>query len=339
MRPDNDIFLSLHDLDVGYRDRCQTTVLLKGLNLQLRRGRLVALLGQNGAGKSTLLRAVTCATRPLAGYVELAGVGVDLHQLSYRERSRLVGLVTTERVLAGALTVRELVELGRQPYTGQLGRLDDHDHEVVDEALESVGIAHKREAMIADLSDGERQKVMIAKALAQRTPLIVLDEPTAFLDVASRIEMMTLLHRLAHEQGKAILLSSHDISQSLLLADELWVITADRSVVAGPTEEVVLSGIMGHVFTSEALAFNNELGDYEAVLPTAKSVSLDCDEPLLRRCLIAALLRHGVGVAPAANIRVRAASPTRFLVESPGRASHEVSSVPALLAHLCRVDE
>ena len=210
---DNNAIFTTRDLAVGYRNGKNTVTLLKELNLTLEKGKLVALLGQNGAGKSTLLRALTCDERPLAGRIEVNGK--SLAEMSQKDRSRLIGLVSTERIQAGALTVTALVGLGRQPHTGFLGRLDEEDRGIVRQAMTDSGIIGKADEYVASLSDGERQKAMIARALAQQTPIIILDEPTAFLDVASRIETMRLLQTLAHERGKAVLLSSHDISRSI----------------------------------------------------------------------------------------------------------------------------
>ena len=252
--------LATHNLAVGYRNGKNTVTLLKGLNLNLEQGKLVALLGQNGAGKSTLLRALTCDERPLDGSIEVNGR--NLQEMSQKDRSRLIGLVSTERIQAGALTVTELVGLGRQPHTGFLGRLDDEDRVIVRQSMADAGIIGKADEYMASLSDGERQKAMIARALAQQTPIIILDEPTAFLDVASRIETMRLLQTLAHDRGKAVLLSSHDISQSLMLADELWLITADRQVLTGTTRQLVASGAMEHLFTNRDIHFNPQILDY-----------------------------------------------------------------------------
>ncbi len=248
------------DLAVGYRNGKKEVTLLSGLNLSLESGKLVALLGRNGAGKSTLLRALTCDERPLSG--SILTNGKNLLEMSQKERSRLIGLVSTERIQAGALTVTELVGLGRQPHTGFLGRLDDEDREIVRQAMIDAGISDKAGDYVASLSDGERQKAMIARALAQQTPIIILDEPTAFLDVASRIETMRLLQTLAHDRGKAVLLSSHDISQSLLLADELWLITTDRQVLTGSTQELVNQGAMNYLFTNRDIHFNPQILDY-----------------------------------------------------------------------------
>lgn len=256
---ENAIFIT-HDLAVGYRNGKNEVTLLKDLNLSLEKGKLVALLGQNGAGKSTLLRALTCDERPLAGTIEVNGR--NLLEMSQKDRSRLIGLVSTERIQAGALTVTELVGLGRQPHTGFLGRLDDEDRAIVRQAMVDSGIIGKAGEYVASLSDGERQKAMIAKALAQQTPIIILDEPTAFLDVASRIETMRLLQTLAHDRGKAVLLSSHDISQSLMLADELWLITTDRQVLTGETARLVADGAMDHLFDNRSIHFNPQILDY-----------------------------------------------------------------------------
>ena len=259
MSSDNTI-LTTRELAVGYRNGKQHVTLLKGLNLSLEKGKLVALLGQNGAGKSTLLRAITCDERPIDGAIEAGGK--NLMEMSQKDRSRLIALVSTERIQAGALTVTELVGLGRQPHTGFLGRLDDEDREIVQQAMNDAGIIGKAREYMASLSDGERQKAMIARALAQQTPIIILDEPTAFLDVASRIETMRLLQTLAHDRGKAVLLSSHDISQSLMLADELWLITTDRQVMTGAPKSLIDSGAMEHLFTNRSIHFNPQILDY-----------------------------------------------------------------------------
>ena len=257
---ENNAILTAHELAVGYRNGSQTTTLLSGLNLNLEKGKLVALLGQNGAGKSTLLRALTCDERPLAGSIEVNGR--DLLEMSQKDRSRIIGLVSTERIQAGALTVTELVGLGRQPHTGFLGRLDDEDRAIIQQSMADAGIISKANDYMASLSDGERQKAMIARALAQQTPIIILDEPTAFLDVASRIETMRLLQTLAHDRGKAVLLSSHDISQSLMLADELWLITTDREVLTGTTQQLLADGAMDRLFLNREIHFNPTILDY-----------------------------------------------------------------------------
>ena len=257
------MYLTTHNLTVGYTDGKSVTPILSNLNLSLNRGRLTALLGHNGAGKSTLLRAITCASKPLEGSITIGTA--DISQLTGRERSRLIALVTTDRITVGGLTVADLVALGRQPHTGFLGRLSTHDREAVERAMTLVGIDHKAQAYMADLSDGERQKAMIARALAQDTPIIILDEPTAFLDVASRIETMQLLHTLAHDNDKAVLLSSHDVSQSLLMADDLWLITKDGELISGPTPALIEQQALEQMFGNPHIKFNPTLLDFQYI--------------------------------------------------------------------------
>ena len=254
--------LSTHNLSVGFKNGGIVTTLLSQMNLTLEEGTLTALIGRNGAGKSTLLRAVSGSERPLGGSIIVNGK--DMSRLPYSEVARMIALVSTERLMVGALTVREMVELGRQPHTGFMGRLDAKDREVVNRALASTRIMHMSEKMMSQLSDGERQKVMIARALAQETPVIILDEPTAFLDVANRIRTMQLLSQLAHEQGKAVLLSSHDISQTLRLADSLWLVTSDSRVECGTPAEILEHGAMDKVFAPGwHIRFNRQLMDYD----------------------------------------------------------------------------
>ena len=298
--------LTTHNLSIGYRHGKDATVVMRDVNVTLRRRRLTALLGSNGIGKSTLLRTISGAQPALSGEVSIGGRRIE--DIGRGEMSRLLSLVFTDRTMAGGLTVRELVSLGRQPHTGFLGRLDAHDREVVANAVESVGVAHKIDSYVAELSDGERQKVMIAKALAQETPLIVLDEPTAFLDVASRIDTMRLLSTLARTADKAILLSTHDVSQTLLLADELWVVTAGREMLCGTTEDVVLSGAMQSMFATERVRFSMLKGDSEVDVPARCAVRLECADAGLRYWIANALRRNAICVDAEADRVVAATS-------------------------------
>lgn len=252
--------LSTIDLAVGYRNGKRVTEVLTHLDVSLYAGELVCLLGANGIGKSTLLRTISGVQPALKGTIEINGR--DLTDYSSKELSKLIGIVYTDRTLAGALTVEELVSLGRQPYTGFFGRLDDEDRQVVADAIESVGMSHKTHDYVATLSDGERQKAMIARALAQETPIIILDEPTAFLDVASRIETMQLLRQLAQSQQKAVLLSTHDVGLSLPLTDRLWLVTADSTVVEGTTSQFISDGALNNLFPGRNVAFDSLVMDF-----------------------------------------------------------------------------
>lgn len=210
--------ITTNRLTVGYRGHR----VVEDISLSLPCGRLVCLLGPNGAGKSTLLRTLCGFQPPIAGTVTISGS--DITTMSAAEVARLVSVVLTDRPLTPSLTAAEMVGLGRAPYTGFWGRLSDDDRRLVSEAMQTVGIAPLATRRMGRLSDGERQKVMIAKALAQHTPVIVLDEPTAFLDYPSKVAVMKTLARLAHDEGKTILMSTHDLELAAQLGDELMEI-------------------------------------------------------------------------------------------------------------------
>lgn len=288
-------------LNIGYQQGRHLKLIQKGLQFDLFQGELTCLLGANGAGKSTLLRTLAGSQPPLGG--ELLINGQPVTDMNERERSRTIGIVLTDKIQAGGLTVRELVALGRQPYTGFFGRLHSHDKKLVEKALEAVGMTHKSASYVSELSDGERQKIMIAKALVQECPLILLDEPTAFLDVVSRIEIMQLLHRLAVEEKKAILLSTHDIGHALTVADRLWLMTRHSGLVCGTTEDLVLNGTMNSLFPSHPeICFDSLQGNYTTYPKDQKPICLEAADDTLLHWSRNALSRmgfHGTSTADA----------------------------------------
>lgn len=238
--------LEIEDLTLGYRSgRGGERILQERLTLGAEPGRLIALLGRNGVGKSTLLRVLAGVRMPLGGSVSLDGEA--LLRLSPAERARRIAFVTTESVTVAHLRVHEVVAMGRAPYTGWFGALSAEDERRVDEALEQVEMTAFRDKPLDTLSDGERQRVMIARALAQDTPVMLLDEPTAFLDLPNRYHVVLLLRRLAHRTGKIILFSSHDLSVALQLCDLLWVMERD-GVVAGAPDELLAGGVVERIF-------------------------------------------------------------------------------------------
>lgn len=249
--------LCLNDISAGYGDR----LLISGATATLGRGELVALLGANGAGKSTLLRIMSGRLAPLSGAVTVDGR--DITGLSGRDMALRVALVTTDRPATGALTVSEVVAMGRYPHTGFFGRLSAADRRVVDDALDDVGMTAFARKTMATLSDGEAQKVMIARALAQDTPVILLDEPTAFLDAASRIETLDLLGRLAVTRSKAILLSTHDIAPVLRRAHRLWLVHDGRLVAGTPAAMARDADGLSALFAGRGVVFNAAIGDFE----------------------------------------------------------------------------
>jgi iron complex transport system ATP-binding protein len=244
------------DLAVGYKSRNSRGVVLDGLNLSARAGEMVCLLGTNGTGKSTLLRTLSRLQPALSGLVKIDGA--DLRQLSQMELARRLGVVLTDRVMVGALTARRVVELGRYPYWDWSGRMTQADHDVVDWAIEAVGAVHLASRDSMSLSDGERQRFMIARALAQEPSILLLDEPTAFLDVPSRVELMGLLRRLARDEQLAIVVSTHDLELALRMADTLWLAAPQKKLTAGIPEDLILAGHVAEAFQTESIRFHPE---------------------------------------------------------------------------------
>lgn len=210
------MIISLSQLSVGYT---LSHPVISDINLELRSGQLACLIGENGIGKSTLLKTLTGFLPKLKGSLLLGNR--DIESFSQRELARQVSIVLTQKPDVQNLTIEEIIGLGRSPYTGFFGRLRTEDRKVVDDAIATMGIEKLRGRMIQTLSDGERQKVMIAKALAQETPIILLDEPTAFLDFPSKAETFQSLQRMAHERDKLVLLSTHDLELAVRFADSL----------------------------------------------------------------------------------------------------------------------
>lgn len=252
--------LNASGLSIGYRNGQKVTVVASGLDLELYKSTVTCLLGANGTGKSTLLRTLARQQPALAGEIRVDGL--NLADAPQRQVARMMSVVYTERTNAGALTAFETVSLGRQPYTGFFGRLDNSDRRIVNESLDAVGALPLANRYMATLSDGERQKVMIARALAQQAPVMILDEPTTFLDVASRLEVMDLLSRLAGEYATAVLLSTHDVADALAIAGQLWLMTPDNRMICGPADELVQSGKMDMLFPGRDIRFDTAARDY-----------------------------------------------------------------------------
>ena len=312
------IVIQGQDLSIGYRTGKQEKIVHEHLNFQLHAGELTCLLGANGTGKSTLLRTLSASQPALSGTLDI--LGKPLAEYTEKERSRTIGVVLTDKTFAGGLSVYELVGLGRQPHTGFFGRLSKEDKRIIEEAMEHVGIAHKARSYTAELSDGERQKVMIAKALVQECPLILLDEPTAFLDVVSRIEIMHLLHRLAVEQQKAILLSTHDIEQALVLSDKLWLLSKEHGLQTGVTEDIILSHQMENLFDKKDIRFDYDHGVYYPLANGQKKIAVSSEDKTLLHWAINALNRHGYQcVSNDCDVRLVAVSPHELVYTYHGK--------------------
>lgn len=236
-----ELSIRLCGLAVGYASRRARRCVASSLNATAVPGSLTCLIGRNGTGKSTLLRTLARLQPPLEGTVVVGNE--DVATLTPGRLARLLSVVLTSRPDARNLTVAELVALGRAPYTGFWGRLAENDRRIVADALRSVGITAMADRRICSLSDGEMQRTMIAKSLAQQTPIILLDEPSAFLDFTGKVDLLLLLKRLAHEEHKTIIMSTHDLGAALQTADRLWLLD-DGALHDGTPHELAASGLI-----------------------------------------------------------------------------------------------
>ena len=246
--------IELRNLSIGYQTKHGIKTVATGIDGTIKSGELTCLLGANGVGKSTLLKTLSSFQPKTGGEILLEGR--ELSEYSDKQLSRLIGVVLTEKPDVRNMTVRELVSLGRSPYTGFWGTYSKDDLQVVDEAIAMVGIEPLKKRMVHTLSDGERQKVMIAKALAQQTPVIYLDEPTAFLDYPSKVEVLQLLCRISREADKVIFLSTHDVELALQMADTIWLMTQGESVAVGSPKTLAEQGVLGRFIEREGIAFD-----------------------------------------------------------------------------------
>ena len=250
--------IRLRDLSIGYPDKHNTKRVAEHLNASIHSGELTCLLGTNGVGKSTLLRTLSAFQPPLGGTIDL--LDRPLSTYDDRQLATVIGVVLTEKSDIRNMTVEELVGLGRSPYTGFWGTLKESDRRIVHEAIARVRIEPLTQRMVHTLSDGERQKVMIAKALAQETPIIFLDEPTAFLDFPSKVEVMQLLHNLTHTLQKTVFMSTHDLELALQIADKIWLMDRTNGIAIGTPEDLSLEGKLSSFFSRKGITYDTETG-------------------------------------------------------------------------------
>lgn len=251
--------LTLEALKVGYAPPRGTV--LDPIDMGDTAGQFVCVLGRNGAGKSTLMRTIAGLQPALGGRALLDGE--DIATMSTASRARQIAVVVTERVSSPGLTVDDVIALGRQPFTDWRGNLTGNDRGLISEAMTLAGALSFSGRLIDDLSDGERQRVMIARAIAQGPRLMVLDEITAFLDLPGRVEVMTLLRRYTRNAAATLLLSSHDLDLSLQLADIVWLLDGMGGLAVGTPAELSTSGAIGRAFDTEAVRFSTKLGRFE----------------------------------------------------------------------------
>lgn len=276
------MILSIVGLDIGYGRK----IVQRSLNLQAGSGRLICLVGRNGYGKSTLLRTIAGLQPPLAG--EILIDGQDVTKMSDGKRSLLMSLVLTDRIDVDNMTVSDLVALGRYPYTSWNGSLSPEDKEIVADAMRRVNIFHQKDKPINCISDGEKQRAVIAKALAQDTPLVLLDEPTSHLDLSSRIDIMFLLRDLSHTTKKTFVLSTHELDLAIGMADYIWLMQ-QNGVTTGIPEDLLLDGTFRQSLANDNFDFDTDDGHYRIIRPqgtlnAAIVGNIDSDRARWLRC-------------------------------------------------------
>jgi len=282
--------IALNNATIGYKAKTHSVNEVKsGISVYALKGELVALIGGNGVGKSTLLRTIAGFQPSMGGDVLIRGKQVN----AYREKelALIMSFVSTEIIRVPNLSVFDLVSLGRYPHTNWFGKLLDEDRAIVEEAIKSVGLKGYENRMVNCISDGERQKAMIARTLAQNTDVIVLDEPTAFLDLSNKYEIVHILHELASEKGKTILFSTHDLTTAIAESDRMWVMLND-SVEQGSPEDLILNGDFASLFHSEHLFFDQEKGDFR-IRKQTKRKAIVRGQGLAVNWTIKALERNG----------------------------------------------
>jgi iron complex transport system ATP-binding protein len=251
--------LTTEHLSIGYTSKKETVTIAENLNLNLQAGKLIALIGANGIGKSTLLRTITGIQKPLQGTVFLNDKKISSYEPLALAQN--LSMVLTEKLPPSNLTVFELVALGRQPYTNWIGTLSDADVQIVQDAIELTQIGHLSQKKHYEISDGQLQKVLIARALAQDTPLIILDEPTTHLDLLHKVSLLKLLKKLTNETGKCILFSTHDIDMAIQLSDEMIIMTPENVIQDEPCN-FISKGSFNTLFKDEHIIFDSEKGKF-----------------------------------------------------------------------------
>ncbi|WP_010230455.1 ABC transporter ATP-binding protein [Gillisia marina] len=247
--------ISARDLSIGYRNKSGDTCIASTINLEIEEGELVGLIGVNGVGKSTLLRSLSGVQPYLKGEVSI--LNKNLHKLSSEELAKTISVVLTEQPISKNLSVSELIALGRQPYTNWIGSLSKDDRNKIQNAIELVNIEDLKDKKCFELSDGQLQKVLIARALAQDTPFIILDEPTTHLDMYHQAYVLKLLKKLTTETNKSILFATHEINLALQLCDKIIIMEKDK-VTAGSPHELIEKNAFSNIFPSDLIYFDNE---------------------------------------------------------------------------------
>lgn len=325
--------MELNDIVIGYPGKGQKRRKVAGpLNADLFSGELICLLGPNGSGKSTLIKTMAGMQVPLSGTVTLSGD--DMMRFGPKETAQKLSTVLTDRILIGNLSVFTLVSLGRSPYTSWTGKLNLEDEKATRQAIEATGLQSLAHRDISTLSDGERQKVMIARALAQDTDIILLDEPTAHLDLPNRVEIIRLLRRLTRETGKAILLSTHELDLALKAGDKAWMLDDAGYLYTGVPEDLVLNGTFEKIFERKGFDFDRATGSFKLHQTNGKEISLT-GIPTAVYWTKRALEREGFEIKKGAAIKVECTNEEGSFFWN--LAERKIKTIEALIEDLKRL--
>ncbi len=329
------ITIKLNNLKIGYKNKNIHKTVASNIHSQICSGELTCLLGINGVGKSTLLRTL-CAFQPaLSGEIQL--MGKPLQSYNDKDLSTVISVVLTEKCDIRNMTVKELVGMGRSPYTGFWGKLNKKDQIIITEAIKLVNIQDLTERMLHTLSDGERQKAMIAKALAQQTPVIYLDEPTAFLDFPSKVEIMQLLHNLTRKTNKTIFLSTHDLELALQIADKIWLMDRNNGIMTGTPEDLALNGNLSSFFQRKGIVFDMETGLFRITNNYSKKICLTghgYKYAMVRKALQRNEILANRNVVSDICIETRTNEPDTFILQLPNKEAILIKSIDNLLSQL-----
>lgn len=261
MKHDNqNIILKTDQLSIGYTSKKKQNIIASNINISIKKGQLIGLIGANGIGKSTLIRTLSNVQNPLKGDIFINNK--TMNKYNGLELAKVMSLVLTENVASKNLSVFELVALGRQPYTNWVGSLSENDIEKVNQAIEYANISSLIDSNCFELSDGQLQKVMLARALAQDTDLIILDEPTTHLDMYHKAYILKLLQKLTQETGKTILFSSHEIDLAIQLCDTVIVMTKD-GVISDKPSNLIANGVLNSLFPKDLISFDEKSGSFK----------------------------------------------------------------------------
>ena len=271
--------LKVVDLNIGYKPRDKASAILSEVSLLAMENDLIAVIGRNGIGKTTLLKTLAGILKPLSGRVEM--YSKEISRIHRKELARMIAYVSTELVNSPNMTVYDLVALGRHPHTGWYGQLDSADHDVIHRAIGFLHLDKLAGKSLAEISDGERQRALIARALAQDTSIIIMDEPAAFLDVVNRYEVMLMLRKICRAENKTVIFSTHDLSMALHEADKMWLLLPEKCLEGSP-EDVILSGKLNDLFKGSKMQLSEDTGQITLGRETKGYFTISGDATLVR---------------------------------------------------------